>query len=86
MSAFLDVTRSKSIRDFITGMVVFLLMVCCVWGLSSQSMIKSVLVISSDVEAQRANAEAKRANVEAAKVRLLSERLRELGVDPDSLG
>jgi Uma2 family endonuclease len=32
------------------------------------------------------DAEAERANVEAAKVRLLSERLRELGVDPDSLG
>jgi Uma2 family endonuclease len=30
--------------------------------------------------------EAEKANVEAAKVRLLSERLRELGVDPDSLG
>jgi Uma2 family endonuclease len=37
-------------------------------------------------EAKRADAEAERANVEAAKVRLLSERLRELGVDPDSLG
>jgi Uma2 family endonuclease len=32
------------------------------------------------------DAEAERANVEAAKVRLLSERLRAFGVDPDSLG
>jgi Uma2 family endonuclease len=36
-------------------------------------------------EAQRANAEAQRANTEAAKNKLLADRLRELGVDPDSL-
>jgi Uma2 family endonuclease len=41
---------------------------------------------AEEAEAERASVEAERANVEAAKVRLLSERLRELGVDPDSLG
>jgi Uma2 family endonuclease len=37
------------------------------------------------VEAVKAKTEAKRANAEAAKNKLLADRLRELGVDPDSL-
>lgn len=43
-------------------------------------------VEAEEAEAERASVETERANVEAAKVRLLSERLRELGVDTDSLG
>jgi Uma2 family endonuclease len=41
---------------------------------------------AEEAEAEKAIVEAERANLAAAKVRLLSERLRELGVDPDSLG
>jgi Putative restriction endonuclease len=41
---------------------------------------------AEEIEAERASIEAERANFEAAKVRLLSERLRALGVDPNSLG
>jgi hypothetical protein len=41
---------------------------------------------AEEIEAERASIEAERANFEAAKVRLLSERLRALGIDPDSLG
>jgi Uma2 family endonuclease len=41
---------------------------------------------AEEAEAERANVETERANVEMAKVRLLSERLKALGVDPGSLG